>query len=51
VAVSALVEGFNGHAPINVELWAKLTFESDHSTGADHLATKLPYAADATAAV
>ena len=25
----------NGHAPTNVELWVKLTFESGHSTGAD----------------
>jgi hypothetical protein len=36
VAVSALVDRSNGHAPADVEPWAKLTFESDHSTGADH---------------
>ena len=35
VAVSALVDRSNGHAPTDVEPWAKLTFESDHSTGAD----------------
>jgi hypothetical protein len=29
------VDRSNGHAPTDVERWAKLTFESDHSTGAD----------------
>ena len=25
----------DGHAPTDVESWGKLTFESDHPTGAD----------------
>src|SRR5262245_18598465 len=35
VAVCALWVRSDGHAPARVETWAKLTFESDHSTGAD----------------
>ena len=34
------VDRSNGHAPTDVESWAKLTFESDHSTGADHTGTR-----------
>ena len=35
VAVCALGIRSDSHAPASVESWVKLTFESDHSTGAD----------------
>ena len=41
VAVCALGIRSDGHAPAGVETWAKLTFESDHSTGADQAASML----------
>jgi len=42
VAVCALGVRSDGHAHAAVETWAKLTFESDHSTGADQPAGFIP---------